>query len=208
MNLLDRFNRWFQESITVKLFSIGFLLLILMIPLSWVDDLVNERQLRSDEVLRDITGKWSGYQAMCGPVIVLPYQVSEVVHNKGEEPKVVEYVRKAFILPEQMNIIGEVTPQVLHRGIFEAAVYEASLNLNASWVAPDLKALNIEDKVQWQDAYLVLGLSDLRGISENPSIKYGDEELVTEPSSALGFNYNGSSSTGLVAKLNWSGEED
>ena len=82
MNLLDRFNRWFQESVTIKLFSIGFLILILMIPLSWVDDLIYERQARSGEVVTEITSKWSGYQSICGPVIVLPYKVTEVFKDR------------------------------------------------------------------------------------------------------------------------------
>lgn len=203
MNLLDRFNRWFQESVTIKLFSIGFLILILMIPLSWVDDLIYERQARSGEVVTEITSKWSGYQSICGPVIVLPYKVTEVFKEKGKEPRVIEYVEKAFLLPEELNISGKVKPKVLNRGIYEAAVYEAGLNVNASWIAPDLKSLDIDGKVMWNEAYLVFGISDLRGISENPTVQYGEQILVTEPSSDLGFRYSGNMSTGLIAKLNW-----
>lgn len=206
MNLLDRFNRWLQESITIKLFSIGFLILILMIPLSWIDDLIYERQARSGEVLAEVTSKWSGYQSVCGPVIVLPYKVTEVFKETGKEPKVVEYVKKAFLLPEELNVSGKVEPQVLHRGIYEAAVYEAGLDVDASWVAPDLQSMNIDGKVLWKEAYLVFGISDLRGISENPSLKYGEQLLVTEPSNELGFQYNGTMSNGLVAKLNWNDE--
>lgn len=32
LNLFERFNQWITESIMVKLFSIGFLTLILLIP--------------------------------------------------------------------------------------------------------------------------------------------------------------------------------
>jgi len=206
MNLLDRFNRWFQESVTIKLFSIGFLILILMIPLSWIDDLIYERQARSGEVVTEITSKWSGYQSVCGPVIVLPYKVTEVVKQSGKEPRIVEYIKKAYLLPEELKISGKVDPQVLHRGIYEAAVYQAGLNVNAYWVAPDLKSINIEGMVMWNEAYLVLGISDLRGISENPTVKYGEQLLVTEPSNELGYRYNGNMSTGLVAKLNWEDE--
>ncbi|MBX2944043.1 MAG: inner membrane CreD family protein, partial [Cyclobacteriaceae bacterium] len=203
MNLLDRFNRWLQESITIKLFSIGFLIIILMIPLSWIDDLIHERQARSGEVLAEVTSKWSGYQSICGPVMVLPYKVTEVFKEAGKEPRVVEYVKKAFLLPEKLNISGKVEPQVLRRGIYEAAVYEAGLNVDALWVAPDLQSMNIEGKVLWKEAYLVYGISDLRGISENPSLKYGERLLVTEPSNELGFKYNSTMSNGLVAKLHW-----
>lgn len=203
MNLLDRFNRWFQESVTIKLISIGLLVLILMIPLSWIDDLIYERQVRSGEVLADITGKWSGYQSVCGPVIVLPYKVTEVIKQEGKESRVVEYVKKAFLLPEELIISGKVNPKVLHRGIYEAAVYQAGLTVNATWEEPDLQSMNIDGNVLWNEAYLVFGISDLRGISESPNIKYGEQLLVTEPTSELGFIYNGTMSNGLVAKLNW-----
>lgn len=203
MNLLDRFNRWFQESITIKLLSIGILVLILMIPLAWVDDLIYERQARSGEVIHEITSKWSGYQSICGPVLVLPYKVTEVFEQEGKAPRVVEYIKKAFLLPEDLKISGQVNPQVLHRGIYEAAVYQAGLQMSGTWIEPDLQSMNIVGKVLWKDAYLVLGISDLRGISENPTVKYGNKELVTEPSNQLGFTYANNVSTGLIAKLNW-----
>ena len=51
-NLLDRFNRWIQESIMVKLFSIGFLILVLLIPSVWIQDLISERKDRSVAVIK------------------------------------------------------------------------------------------------------------------------------------------------------------
>ena len=143
MQLLDRFNRWLQESVTIKLFSIGLLLLILLIPLSWVGDLVHERQMRSGEVTQEITSKWSGRQVVCGPLIVLPYEATEVLHREGGGLRTVTTIRKAFLLPEELEISGKVTPQVLHRGMYEAAVYEAALAISASWARPDLKSLGM-----------------------------------------------------------------
>ncbi|MBX2913581.1 MAG: cell envelope integrity protein CreD [Cyclobacteriaceae bacterium] len=206
MQLLDRFNRWLQESVTIKLFSIGLLLLILLIPLSWVGDLVHERQMRSGEVTQEITSKWSGRQGVCGPLIVLPYEATEVLHREGGGLRTVTTIRKAFLLPEELEISGKVTPQVLHRGMYEAAVYEAALAISASWARPDLKSLGMAGKVLWEDAYLVLGVSDLRGVAENPSLKYGGKSLVADPTNELGFTYANGASTGLMAKPGWESE--
>lgn len=203
LTLLDRFNNWLQESITIKLLSIGFLLLILLIPLSWIDSLINERQYRSEEVLADITSKWSGKQIISGPVIVLPYKYTEVIKEKGEEPRTIEYTRQAFFLPENLTINGSVRPQILHRGIYEAAVYEASLSIDASWSKQDPPAPKIDGQILWSEAYMVLGISDLRGIADNPIIKNGERRLASEPSNDLGINHGSGSITGLVAKLNW-----
>lgn len=203
INLLDRFNNWLQESITIKLLSIGFLLLMLLIPLSWIDDLIQERQFRSEEVLMDITSKWSGRQTISGPIVVLPYKYREVIKEKGEEPRIVEYIRYAFFSPNDLSISGKVEPQVLHRGIYEAAVYESALVVNAKWKKEDATALKIDGEVLWDEAHLILGISDLRGISDNPMIMNGDQKLASEPSNHLGVNYGRESLTGLIAKLNW-----
>lgn len=208
MNLLERFSHWLQESITIKLLSIGFLLLILLIPLSWVEDLIQERQYRSEEVLRDITSKWSGRQTFLGPVFVLPYKYTEIVNKKGEEPKVVERIGRKFFSPEDLGIKGEIEPQVLHRGIYEAAVYESVLSIQAAWKKQDAMSLNINGQVLWKDAYMILGISDLRGIADNPVIMQGDRQLVSEPSNNLGINYGNGPITGLVAKLHWNDYAD
>ena len=51
-NILERFNKWIQESIMIKLFSIGFLILILLIPSSWIQEMIVERQQRAGQVIQ------------------------------------------------------------------------------------------------------------------------------------------------------------
>ncbi|NOS90579.1 MAG: cell envelope integrity protein CreD, partial [Cyclobacteriaceae bacterium] len=67
-NIFERINQWIKESVTIKLLSIGFLLLILMIPASWIESLIIERQTRAESVVGEISEKWSGEQTLSGPV--------------------------------------------------------------------------------------------------------------------------------------------
>ena len=60
MNLFDRVNRWIKESIMVKLGSIGFLILILLIPSAWIESLIRDRESRADSVVEEIGGAWGG----------------------------------------------------------------------------------------------------------------------------------------------------
>jgi inner membrane protein len=78
-NLFERFNQWITESIMVKLFSIGFLILILLIPTSWIESLIHERQGRADEVIREVSEKWSGDQTLSGPVLMIPFTKIETI---------------------------------------------------------------------------------------------------------------------------------
>jgi inner membrane protein len=230
LNLLERLNRWIQESIMVKLFSIGILMLILLIPSSWIHDLIYERQQRADDVINEVTSKWSGTQTISGPVLVIPYLKQEKIDKGKDGIEIREYVQKAFFLPEQLDIKGEVTPQILHRGIFDAVVYESALQTKSTFHQPDFKALNIpDDKVLWQDAHLAFGITDLRGINENPTVTVGQSTLMTEPSNNLGLSvnrvhgetdytndhtnatsakYTHYSNNGIISKLNWQNKEN
>lgn len=230
-NLFERLNNWIKESVTIKLMSIGFLILILMIPSSWIESLITERQMRAESVIREISDKWSGEQTISGPVLVVPFLKREKIDKGKEGIEIREWTQKAFFLPEQLTIDGKVNPQVLHRGIFEAAVYESTISMQSQFVKPDFAKLSIDAKdVLWKDAYLVLGINDLRGISKNPIIKAGVADLISEPSNQIGLSTQFSQSTndssdgdratavgysqssiienGLIAKLPWQKPED
>ncbi len=217
-NLLERFNRWIQESIMVKLLSIGFLILILLIPLAWISDLIYERQQRAGRVSEEIADKWASAQTVTGPVLVVPYRVQSVIDKGKDGKEVTEYVAKAFFLPAELDVKGTVEPEHLHRGIFDAVVYKSSLGFKAVFPRPDFAGLKIDDNmVNWRDAYLIFGISDLRGISESPAISVGGRRLVTEPSSDIGLRVRPTTdvssypakpmpnvfSNGIVAHLGW-----
>ncbi len=220
-NLFERLNRWIKESITIKLMSIGFLVLILLIPSSWIESLIVERQSRAESVIQEISAKWSGEQSIVGPILVIPFTQREKIDKGKDGIEIREWTQKAFFLPEKLDITGKVDPQILHRGIFESAVYESELNLTANFNSPDFKKLNIaEADVLWKESYLILGLNDLRGISKNPVMKMGNQELLGEPSSQIGitsqYNKGGdsnnanvnSSENGIIAPLLWQSQKD
>jgi inner membrane protein len=225
IGLFERLNTWIQESIMVKLLSIGFLVLILLIPSSWIESLIIERQSRADGVMNEVASKWSGSQTLSGPVLVIPYKRQEVIDRGKQGIEIIEHVEKAYFLPDKLDITGDVTPTTLNRGIFDAVVYSAALHVKSEFSQPDFKSLNIKDEsVQWKDAYLTFGITDLRGISDNPVIRIGDDTLATEPSSDLGISsakkteapdystdysaqYKNYSSSGVIAKPNWLNKE-
>jgi inner membrane protein len=226
-NFFERLNRWIQESITVKLLSIGFLVLILLIPSSWIQGLMSERQMRAEEVTQEVSSKWSGTQTLSGPILVIPFKAQKKIDHGKDGIEVVDYVEKYFLLPETLDVQGDIDPTVLHRGIFDVAVYTSSLNVKANFNKPDLKSFGISNNaVLWKDAYMIFSISDLRGISENPVFSVGDAAKLTEPSNDIGIevrkklretnpnysseNIEGSdfSRNGIIAKLGWQSEQD
>ena len=225
LNLFERLNLWIQESITVKLLSIGFLVLILLIPSTWIQSLMQERQGRATEVMNEVSAKWSGNQALSGPILVIPYRATEKIDHGKEGIEYRETIEKYFFLPEVLDIQGEVNPQVLHRGIFDVAVYSSSLDVKANFNKPDFSALNVsEDKVLWKDAAMIFSITDLRGIKDNPGFTVGAVAKSTEPSSNVGISFKKSikgsddyyptaeisdfSSNGIIARLGWQSSDD
>lgn len=188
-NIADRIGKWFQESIMVKLFSIGFLMLILLIPSSWIMELIRERQYRAQDAFREIAQKWSGTQTITGPILVVPFTETEVIDRGIQGKELREVESKAYFLPSSLTINGQVVPEIRKRGIFEAVVYNSSLAIDAEFVTPDLQKLAIlEEKVKWHEAYLALGINDVKGINNSPVIDFGGHQLEVEQSSAIAFS--------------------
>lgn len=186
-SLFYRINRWLRESIMVKLFTIGFLLLLLLIPKAWINALIDERQGRITEAINEVSEKWSGSQQLCGPILVLPYtQTHEtVIEGPNKTPstrKLIYTEEEAYILPEQLQIKGTLLPEHRHRGIFDVIMYSSNFNLSGSFSKPNLKLLGLkEEQIHWDKAYLVHAISDLRGIGEIPAVIINNKSCNSEP---------------------------
>ncbi len=180
---------------------------------------MEERQSRADSVIEEVSNKWSGSQTVAGPVLVIPYmQKEKIVVSKGET-QTRDVKEFAFFLPETHAIKGSLSPEVLHRGIFDVAVYESSLAIDASFAAPDFESLGGKpETILWQEARIATGISDLRGIIETPTLTIGSKDLAVEPTNDVHFVYElrkvageeGSRliTEGVEAPLGWTSESD
>jgi inner membrane protein len=63
----------FQSS-TAKMIMVGILTLVLLIPLTLVQDLITERSQRQKEVISETTSKWGSSVYFYGPILKVPYK--------------------------------------------------------------------------------------------------------------------------------------
>ncbi len=174
-----------SNSIVIKLLIILILLLFLLIPLSWVQDLIGERKLRDENVKAEISGKWGGPQVVSGPVIGIPYEfqyTSNVADGEGKMTKETlteeDYV---FIVPRSMKVNARVEPEYLKRGIYQSVVYNSTLHLSGAFDELDLKKLGIApEKLKWSEAKVFIGMSDTKGLKANPTIQIGAQKVAFE----------------------------
>lgn len=199
--ILDQFNNWLKKSTGFKLFILGFMLLILLIPLSQIESLMHERQQRSQEAAREVSNKWSRSQTLAGPILALPYtSIEETINTEGKKV-LSKRLKHAYFLPEKLQVNGTVEPSILHRGIFDVVVYTSALQFSGSFSPLELEKLQLApEAVHWQDAFVLVGLDDLRGIQVNPTFQFGNRKISAEPGeSSLLENKNA-----IIAPLNLS----
>lgn len=178
--LLERFNTWIRNSVMLKLITITVLVLLLLIPTSMITSIISEREVLNEMTVTDVSAKWANSQQINGPILTIPFTFE---FKKDDE--VVEGVRYWHILPRELSINGQVDPEKLRRGIYEVVVYRSALELAGSFTT-DLKlAENDVKEIRWDQAFLTIGISDLRGIEEDVMVKWGDQRLAVEPGSRI-----------------------
>lgn len=177
-SFFEKLNNWFRNSISFKIFSVAFLVLILLIPTSMVQDLIRERQHRQEEAIREINSKWGDEQTISGPIISIPF-LKEVMTAKKEMTTVKEY---AHFLPKNLRLNGEIIPEVRHRGIYESVLYKTNLDISGRFDLPDFSKLRVaQEDVLWQEAYISFGISDLRGVNEKVIVAINNQKTDMGP---------------------------
>ena len=173
---------WINDSILFRLGVIGFLTLVLLIPSVLIQELIQERQNRQEDVIKEIADKWSGTQLVQGPVMVLPYKTLAQQKDSSGKLSYEEVITNIYILPETLNINSKAKPEVLHRGIYDAVVYNAIVKVKGTFSSLELQKSGINpDNVQWDKVKVAIGLSDLKGLKNNPVIKLADQQYQVEP---------------------------
>ena len=166
-----------------KFFLICGLILALGIPLLLVWGLIGEREQRAAGVRQTVAQEWGGSQYIDGPLLIVPYTVKRVT-GEGDK-RIEELVEKcAVFLPKSLKIGGKATTKVLHRSIYDVAVYTSILDFEGSFAAPDMNEVVADaQSVRWRDAVLAVAISDVSGLKEAASLSIdGSETLSFEPS--------------------------
>jgi inner membrane protein len=178
LSWIERLNESLSRSVTIKIISVTFLVLLLLIPKSMITDLIREREGSLTDVANDISGKWSGSQQVAGPLLVIPYMYSAV----SENGKVIQFKKFAYFLPDSLDIESIVTPEKRYRGIYSIIVYKSDITLSGNYPGPDFASLGIRDQdVLWSEAAMQVGISDLRGIVEDVKVDWNSRKFGFSP---------------------------
>jgi len=122
---IKKTSSYIKTSATVKIFSMGILVLVLLIPASMIKSLIHERESRKNTVVDEISSKWGTSQTITGPFITIPYKN----FYKDNDEKTKFNINYLHILPDELNISGEIMPEIRYRSLYEAVLYNVRLDL-------------------------------------------------------------------------------
>jgi inner membrane protein len=166
----------FSQSITLKAVIIAVLTLLLLIPGLMVQDLIRERQYRSRDTIEKINEKWSRAQTLCAPVLSIPLTTT----YKTSDDKTAYEHHTLNVTPETLTIKAELYPEERHYGIYKTILYKSDVDISGTFEVGEFVVLN--SVLHWDNAYIRMGFSDLRGITNNVSFELNGHSYEAEAS--------------------------
>lgn len=159
---------WFN-SYSAKMILVSFLALFLLIPTIWIQDIIKERIQHKNKVEKELAALWGESQQLSGPVLNVPFTYLQA---KDNEQGFAEYSSIVHFLPNDLKVDCEVVPEIRYRGIYKMPVYQSKIKIQGTFLPPDFDQLSLSpSKINWDDAYFTLGISDLRGVKNSLPVK-------------------------------------
>ncbi|WP_176693147.1 cell envelope integrity protein CreD [Arenimonas terrae] len=191
--------------IGLKLGLVGFLLLLLLIPLAMLGGLVEERQARGQEVAADIARSSAGAQDLVGPLLLVEAQkitekkrvVSRDGHLTQETEQAAETVHY-LVSPAKLAVDNRLRFERRGRSLFTVPLYHGALSLKGQFrhsLPPSDDGL-----LRPVRAWLVLGLGDNRGVRAL-TIKLDGRPVNADPGTRIGWLPEGLSAPVPLAAL-------
>jgi len=164
--------------ILVRFALVAGIAVLLLLPLAMIQKKIGERRDRAAAVQTAFAEETSGPQALAGPFLALRCEETYVdknwVYPKDGNPYAVREKKQrpcqtALFLPQELTIEGSVPVEGRYRGIYPIRLYRAKVELSGTFPVPPPPAAVGESTFAWKEAFLVLAISDVRGIKQAPA---------------------------------------
>lgn len=169
--------RKLSNSYLLKGFITGVLILLMLIPTIFIENLVTERQERQQQVVQEVSSKWAMAQTLTGPFLVVPYNYT--ITNK--DGKIVPAKKNIILLPENLHVTGSIQPEERKRSIYTVLLYRSDLNFTGNFNIhiPD----NIvPENLDFKNTRLCFTLTDFKGFEEEVAVQFNNEKMQFSPS--------------------------
>lgn len=163
-----------QNAHTLKFLSIGFLTLIMLIPLGMIKSVVYERLSLSAEAQHTISERWGGQQYIGGPVLTLVRQ------TRSDDLRQTVHQTSHYFLADSQDISATIEPEIRYLGIYEFPVYQTQVTIQSRLILTETLKLWLQD-ADTVSAKIWLPIEDVRGIRAIESAVINGTESKAEP---------------------------
>lgn len=172
--------RW---NLFFKAFAVMTIALALIIPLAMIYGQVEDRNKRQMDVEANVAASSAGPQQLIGPLLVLDYSVRVEKETKDEKSGVVskymeDETRQRLFVPKELSIKADAKVEERHRGLYKAQLYNLNAVMKGTFSLPEDMGVGSEWRTaRWSRAYLMVGVTDLRGIRNRPILSWNGKPL-------------------------------
>ncbi len=165
-------------STTAKMFLIGLLSLLLMIPLALVYDLVRERQGLAIEAEATIARGWGGEQRVLLPMVHLAF-----VRERLEGKQRIVDREDRWLSAREASASATLGVESRTLGMYSLPIYRADLKLRMNFAPGAVAAQFGGDGWRPVAARLVFAPGDLTGLRQVSTLRAGGAEMQFSPAS-------------------------
>lgn len=178
-----------KSPLFLKMFTLAGCLCVLLVPLTMLSSLIGERANYRNDVTDTLRQSSAGAQKLIGPLIAVP--VTETVismESAGDKDAPKEVRRKhSYIrmwLPESLMVNGTQQVETRKIGIYDGQIWHNEIEIKAEF---DPKRLDIKpgENITLGEPFMVLAVSDSRGIGQIHTTRLNGEALSVEPGTGL-----------------------
>ncbi len=160
-----------SNKILVKGLIAGALILLMLIPTVFVDNLVKERQQRQQEVVKEVKQGWATEQTVYGPYLYIPYLAKE----KTSDNKEVIVTKHFYALPQDLNVTGTIAPELRQRSIYKVLLYKSDIKSEGKFNIKVPEDIDV-NSIQLNYAKICFGITDFKGIEEKLSVTFNGKQ--------------------------------
>ena len=182
-----------------KLLISAALIIAVLIPITLIRGVVQDRQRYQAEAVREVEASTAGPQLLQGPVLVVPYtdrrtEVSTDSKGVAHENERVEHCEWLYF-PQDLDIRGTMTPTPRRLGLYEVRLYEVATVLRGKFKVEVPAPSEPGVRRTIGEPRLGIGIRDVRGLVGTPVLKVNGRPLPL----SQGFGYR--SQSGLQSTL-------
>lgn len=174
------------DRISLRFLVVAALALALLVPLMLVGGVAWERQSYFQEVVADLAQSYGQAQTIVGPILVIPTVDRIVEEDASGLTRVRNIASTHLVLPDTANVSIDIAHQYRSRAIYDVPVYMAQLQLEGRLADIDVAAIESQhEQVQWEKAFLAIGISDTRAISSSSPFSLGEQQADLSPGAGV-----------------------